>query len=52
MSEAYKRAKAMMVVGAVVNFEKFFMERYGDEPIRCPYIKAIFDALADWRKET
>ena len=41
---------ALRVARAAAGFQKFFLETYGDEPIRCPHIRKLFDELEAWKE--
>ena len=46
MSDAV--SQAINVAKAAAGFQKFFRDTYGDELVRCPHLKKLFEALDAW----
>ncbi len=40
------------IVVAAMEFQTFFRETYGNEPVRCPHIRKLFEALDAWNRKT
>ena len=45
-------SQIIRVAHAAAGFQKFFRETYGDEPVRCPHIKKLFEALDTWKERS
>lgn len=43
--------QTIQVAKAAVEFQRFFRAEYGDEPVRCPHIRKLFEEL-DVLRET
>ncbi len=41
---------AFRVAKSAAEFQKFFKERHGDDPIRCPFIRKLFADLDAWKE--